>query len=116
MVSTTSFLNSGVYHLFGTPFGIKITPPVKHYIILSNKWGAVHRRERGCFCAAKNSACSSANGVFVYRFEFYLFQLECAGVEAVVGAFLRDEVAVAATFDDVAVVEHHDDVGVLNRR
>ena len=42
MVSTTSFLNSGVYRLFGTPFGIKITPPVRHYIILSNKWGAVH--------------------------------------------------------------------------
>ena len=31
-----------MYRLFGTPFGIKITPPVKHYIILSNKWGAVH--------------------------------------------------------------------------
>ena len=44
MVSTTSFLNFGVYRLFGTPCGIKITPPVKHYIILSNKWGAVHRR------------------------------------------------------------------------
>ncbi|WP_419516915.1 hypothetical protein, partial [Hominenteromicrobium sp.] len=42
MVSTTILLNSGVYRLFGTPFGIKITPPVKHYIILSNKWGAVH--------------------------------------------------------------------------
>ncbi|MFQ9005347.1 MAG: hypothetical protein ACLR58_03415, partial [Eubacteriales bacterium] len=41
-VSTTILLNSGVYRLFGTPFGIKITPPVKHYIILSNKWGAVH--------------------------------------------------------------------------
>ncbi|WP_418783579.1 hypothetical protein, partial [Hominenteromicrobium sp.] len=41
MVSTTILLNSGVYRLFGTPFGIKITPPVKHYIILSNKWGAV---------------------------------------------------------------------------
>ncbi|WP_418581113.1 hypothetical protein, partial [Hominenteromicrobium sp.] len=40
--STTSFLNSGVYRLFGIPFGIKITPPVRHYIILSNKWGAVH--------------------------------------------------------------------------
>ncbi|WP_419065216.1 DNA methyltransferase, partial [Hominenteromicrobium sp.] len=39
--STTILLNSGVYRLFGTPFGIKITPPVKHYIILSNKWGAV---------------------------------------------------------------------------
>jgi len=36
-------LNSGVYRLFGTPFGIKITPPVKHYIILSNKWGAVQQ-------------------------------------------------------------------------
>ena len=46
MVSTTILLNSGVYRLFGTPFGIKITPPVKHYIILSNKWGAVHT-ERG---------------------------------------------------------------------
>ncbi|WP_418932171.1 hypothetical protein, partial [Hominenteromicrobium sp.] len=34
---------SGVYRLFGTPFGIKITPPVKHYIILSNKWGAVQK-------------------------------------------------------------------------
>ena len=35
----TSFLNSGVYRLFGTPFGIKITPFVRHYITLSNKWG-----------------------------------------------------------------------------
>ena len=80
--------------------------------------GARHGSGQHCFlfCAAKNSACSSANGVFVYRFEFYLFQFECAGVEAVVGAFLHDEVAVAATFDDVAVVEHHDDVGVLDRR
>ena len=43
MVSTTILLNSGVYRLFGTPFGIKITPPVKHYIILSNKWGAVQQ-------------------------------------------------------------------------
>ncbi|WP_417416334.1 hypothetical protein, partial [Hominenteromicrobium sp.] len=50
MVSTTSFLNSGVYRLFGTPFGIKITPPVKHYIILSNKWGAVHGCTPGLFC------------------------------------------------------------------
>ena len=51
MVSTTSFLNSGVYRLFGTPFGIKITPPVRHYIILSNKWGAVHLRRGGpLFC------------------------------------------------------------------
>ena len=49
MVSTTSFLNSGVYRLFGTPFGIKITPPVKHYIILSNKWGAVHCYHRAFF-------------------------------------------------------------------
>ncbi|WP_418440610.1 hypothetical protein, partial [Anaerotignum lactatifermentans] len=39
--STTSCLNSGVYRLFGTPFGIKITPLVIQYIILSNKWGAV---------------------------------------------------------------------------
>ncbi|WP_207727476.1 hypothetical protein, partial [Anaerotignum lactatifermentans] len=30
-----------VYRLFGTPFGIKITPLVIQYIILSNKWGAV---------------------------------------------------------------------------
>ena len=44
MVSKTSFLNSGVYRLFGTPFGIKITPSIRHYIILSNKWGAVHLR------------------------------------------------------------------------
>ena len=41
IVSTTSCLNSGVYRLFGTPFGIKITPLVIQYIILSNKWGAV---------------------------------------------------------------------------
>ena len=68
------------------------------------------------FAQQKTPLCSSANGVFVYRFEFTLFQLECAGVEAVVGAFLCDEVAVAATFDDVTVVEHHDDVGVLDRR
>jgi len=36
-------LNSGVYRLFGTPFGIKITPLVRHYITLSNKWGAVQK-------------------------------------------------------------------------
>ncbi|WP_207727528.1 hypothetical protein, partial [Anaerotignum lactatifermentans] len=33
----------GVYRLFGTPFGIKITPLVIQYIILSNKWGAVQK-------------------------------------------------------------------------
>ncbi|WP_286030320.1 hypothetical protein, partial [Anaerotignum lactatifermentans] len=37
---------SGVYRLFGTPFGIKITPLVIQYIILSNKWGAV-QNEKG---------------------------------------------------------------------
>ncbi|WP_418581339.1 hypothetical protein, partial [Hominenteromicrobium sp.] len=46
---TTSFLNSGVYRLFGIPFGIKITPPVRHYIILSNKWGAVHVQDFAVF-------------------------------------------------------------------
>ena len=32
MVSATGFLKSGVYRLFGTPFGIKITPSVRQYI------------------------------------------------------------------------------------
>ena len=49
MVYTTSFLNSGVYRLFGTPFGIKITPLVRHYITLSNKWGAVQFPVSGIF-------------------------------------------------------------------
>ncbi|MEE0598017.1 MAG: hypothetical protein UCK97_03000, partial [Acutalibacteraceae bacterium] len=49
MVSTTSFLNSGVYRLFGTPFGIKITPLVRHYITLSNKWGAVQHSRPAFF-------------------------------------------------------------------
>ncbi|WP_417018483.1 hypothetical protein, partial [Anaerotignum sp.] len=49
IVSTTSCLNSGVYRLFGTPFGIKITPLVIQYIILSNKWGAVHYAEDSSF-------------------------------------------------------------------
>ena len=40
MVSTTSFVNSGVYRLFGTPFGIVKHPTCLQYIILSNKWGA----------------------------------------------------------------------------
>ena len=44
-------MNSGVYRLFGTPFGIKITPPVRHYIILSNKWGAVHTYTLGIISA-----------------------------------------------------------------
>ncbi|MBS5140708.1 MAG: hypothetical protein KHY85_08180, partial [Clostridium sp.] len=35
----------GVYRLFGTPFGIKITPLVIQYIILSNKWGSVQSWE-----------------------------------------------------------------------
>ncbi|WP_207728135.1 hypothetical protein, partial [Anaerotignum lactatifermentans] len=50
IVSTTSCLNSGVYRLFGTPFGIKITPLVIQYIILSNKWGAVHFKDSGYIC------------------------------------------------------------------
>ncbi|WP_418433629.1 hypothetical protein, partial [Anaerotignum lactatifermentans] len=45
----TSCLNSGVYRLFGTPFGIKITPLVIQYIILSNKWGAVHNKHQIVF-------------------------------------------------------------------
>ena len=46
MVSTTSFLNSGVYFLFGSSFGIVKHPtcyPV--YTILSNKWGAGQGRD-----------------------------------------------------------------------
>jgi len=35
-------LNSDVYRLFATPFGIKNHPTCFQYIILSNKWGAVH--------------------------------------------------------------------------
>ena len=31
-----------MYRLFGIPFGIKSTPLVIQYTILSNKWGAVH--------------------------------------------------------------------------
>ncbi|WP_207728097.1 hypothetical protein, partial [Anaerotignum lactatifermentans] len=50
IVSTTSCLNSGVYRLFGTPFGIKITPLVIQYIILSNKWGAVHDKDFSFLC------------------------------------------------------------------
>ncbi|SHL57673.1 hypothetical protein SAMN02745138_03616, partial [[Clostridium] lactatifermentans DSM 14214] len=44
-----------VYRLFGTPFGIKITPLVIQYIILSNKWGAVHHKESGYFCIYMNA-------------------------------------------------------------
>uniref|UniRef100_UPI00242D7776 hypothetical protein n=1 Tax=Anaerotignum lactatifermentans TaxID=160404 RepID=UPI00242D7776 len=32
-----------------TPFGIKITPLVIQYIILSNKWGAVHNAKGSGF-------------------------------------------------------------------
>ena len=39
-----------------------------------------------------------------------LFQLERAGIQAVVGALLRDQILMAAALDDAAVVEHHDDV------
>ena len=52
MVSTTGFLNSGVYRLFATPFGIKITPSVRQYITLSDKWGAVQKRS---FSSIKSS-------------------------------------------------------------
>ena len=38
IVSTASFLKSGVYLLLGTPFGIVNTP----FVILSNEWGAAH--------------------------------------------------------------------------
>ncbi|WP_419002644.1 hypothetical protein, partial [Anaerotignum lactatifermentans] len=53
IVSTTSCLNSGVYRLFGTPFGIKITPLVIQYIILSNKWGAVHTKDSSYYFFAE---------------------------------------------------------------
>jgi hypothetical protein len=46
--------------LFGTPFGIKITPPVKHYIILSNKWGAV--QNSGSFFIQKAPAEDDSAG------------------------------------------------------
>ena len=42
IVSTTYCLNSGVYLLFGAPFGIINTPFVRQYILLSDKWGEVH--------------------------------------------------------------------------
>ena len=60
MVSTTILLNSGVYRLFGTPFGIKITPPVKHYIILSNKWGVVLVRDGGFCCSPGDTTSPQA--------------------------------------------------------
>ncbi|WP_418581298.1 hypothetical protein, partial [Hominenteromicrobium sp.] len=56
--STTSFLNSGVYRLFGIPFGIKITPPVRHYIILSNKWGAVPGHGASFIYALREIICA----------------------------------------------------------
>ncbi|WP_207728182.1 hypothetical protein, partial [Anaerotignum lactatifermentans] len=60
--STTSCLNSGVYRLFGTPFGIKITPLVIQYIILSNKWGAVQKGGSGYFLLLKShTTCSFPN-------------------------------------------------------
>ena len=45
---------------------------------------------------------------------FCLFQLECAGVELIVGAPFGDELFVASALDDAAVVEDHDNVGVLD--
>ena len=39
-----------------------------------------------------------------------LFQLESAGVELIILAFLFDQLLVVAAFDDLAVLQHHDHV------
>ena len=70
MVSTTGFLNAGVYRLFGTPFGIKITPFVRHYTTLSNKWGAVHNAS-ALFHADETVGCSkidTTEQIFLFFF------------------------------------------------
>ena len=46
---------------------------------------------------------------------FWLFKLECAGIELVISALLGNQVVVRAAFNDAAMVEHHDRVGVLHR-
>ena len=44
----------------------------------------------------------------------FLFKLERAGVELVVGALFGDEAFVGAPLDDAAVVQDHDTVGIHN--
>ena len=51
----------------------------------------------------------------VWAWLFWLFKLECAGVELVISALLGNQVVVRAAFNDAAMVEHHDRVGVLHR-
>ena len=51
----------------------------------------------------------------VWAWLFWLFKLECAGVELVISALLGNQVVVRAAFNDAAMGEHHDRVGVLHR-
>ena len=51
----------------------------------------------------------------VWAWLFWLFKLECTGVELVISALLGNQVVVRAAFNDAAMVEHHDRVGVLHR-
>ena len=44
-----------------------------------------------------------------------LFEFECAGVQLVVSALLREQHLVIAALDDASVIQHHDDVGVAYR-
>ncbi|MBS5141265.1 MAG: hypothetical protein KHY85_11135, partial [Clostridium sp.] len=64
---------SGVYRLFGTPFGIKITPLVIQYIILSNKWGAVHHQDFSFLCFLMKMPQKqrfSVSSIFLVRLKF----------------------------------------------
>ena len=72
-------------------------------------------------CAAKTAGAEHARKKWRAIFpgekgpSGWLFELERAGIELVVGAPLGDQILVRAALDDAAVVEHQNRVAVLHR-
>ena len=58
----------------------------------------------------RTSGKPKPGGKFDCKEQACSFQLERAGIELVVGAFLGDQIRMSASLDNLAVVEHHDGV------
>ena len=43
-----------------------------------------------------------------------LFQFKSAGIQLIIGAFLRDQVVMVTTLNDMTMIENHDGVRVLH--
>ena len=84
-------MNSGVYRLFGTPFGIKITQLVIQYIILSNKWGSVQFEEYHILLPFKVRAIAVPGQNNMSAKERVLDEISHMGIEILASADIKNQ-------------------------